>query len=350
MTATVMSTYGRDTSVGGELEPRPSAWPAGQQQPGEELARRRRPAAAIAPPPSAPAPRRRRAGARLAGLVDRDARADRSAVERGPIGRASSCGCAVRRYGPRRGRAAGARNRAVVPDMRGVELVPGRGPARPAGAGTSTVAAAQSASSSTPRAARQPTMASVSSARSTPSSVDGPVGQRGAHQGPVGDALRAGHVDVGVDRAGERLDRQLGRRASRRTAAYSGQVVAQRPWRPRGTRGAARRGCGAVLRCISTADAHAASRRRSSSSRAQSSGTSPQPKCRARLGAGNIEWMSSVAVNKTLMRSSWSTPLRSTIASSSSTTRSVICSGCRRRRWWRPGGRGRLGLRRGMAA
>ena len=42
--------------------------------------------------------------------------------------------------------------------------------------------------------------------------------------------------------------------------------------------------------------------------------------------AGNIEWMSSVAVKSTLMRSSWSTPLRSIIASSRATVRSRTCS------------------------
>ena len=50
-----------------------------------------------------------------------------------------------------------------------------------------------------------------------------------------------------------------------------------------------------------------------SSSRAQSSGTSPNPAARAAV-AGNIEWMSSVAVNSTEMTRRWSTSLRAIIA------------------------------------
>ncbi len=63
-----------------------------------------------------------------------------------------------------------------------------------------------------------------------------------------------------------------------------------------------------------------------SSSRAQSSGTSPNPAARAAV-AGNIEWMSSVAVNSTEMTRVWSTSLRATIAASKACVRSVTCSG-----------------------
>ena len=42
-------------------------------------------------------------------------------------------------------------------------------------------------------------------------SVLAPVGQGGAHQRAVGDALRPGHRDVGVERRGERLDRRARR-------------------------------------------------------------------------------------------------------------------------------------------
>ena len=62
-----------------------------------------------------------------------------------------------------------------------------------------------------------------------------------------------------------------------------------------------------------------------SSSRAQSSGTSPNPAARAAV-AGNIEWMSSVAVNSTEITFAWSTPLRATIAASKAWVRWVTCS------------------------
>ena len=70
----------------------------------------------------------------------------------------------------------------------------------------------------------------------------------------------------------------------------------------------------------------AACRRRCRARGRRSSGMSPKPALRAGR-AGNIEWMSSVAVNRMLMRSSWTRSLRSIRASSSSMTRSVICCG-----------------------
>ena len=54
-------------------------------------------------------------------------------------------------------------------------------------------------------------------------------------------------------------------------------------------------------------------------------GTTPNPATRAAV-AGKVEWMSSVAVNRMLMMSSWSTPLRPTISSRSATVRCSICS------------------------
>ena len=62
-----------------------------------------------------------------------------------------------------------------------------------------------------------------------------------------------------------------------------------------------------------------------SSSRAQSRGTSPSPRARA-AAAGNMAWMSSVAVKTMLMRSSLSTPFRSSMAATSVWTRPLMAS------------------------
>src|SRR5438094_6539307 len=61
------------------------------------------------------------------------------------------------------------------------------------------------------------------------------------------------------------------------------------------------------------------------SSRAHSSGTSPRPMTRA-AAAGKTERMSSVAVKRMLMMSSWSTPFRASSSRRSACTRSYTCS------------------------
>ena len=75
-----------------------------------------------------------------------------------------------------------------------------------------------------------------------------------------------------------------------------------------------------------------------SSSRAHSSGTSPKPTARAAV-AGNIEWMSSVAVNSTEMMTLWSTPLRSTIAANKAWVARSPARPCLRRPSSLPAGR-----------
>ena len=113
------------------------------------------------------------------------------------------------------------------------------------------------------------------------------------------------------------------------------QVVAERPWRLRGTRGAARSRRRSVLRCISTR-MHRGVEPAMDSSRAQISGTSPRPMLRAAV-AGKTLVRSSVAVNRIEMMSSWSTPLRSSISLHRAPPRVRRRARCRRRRrWWRP--------------
>src|SRR5947209_10352466 len=79
-----------------------------------------------------------------------------------------------------------------------------------------------------------------------------------------------------------------------------------------------------VVRCISTR-MHRGVPLSTDSSRAHSSGTPPNPSARA-AAAGKMAVRSSVAVKITLIRSSLSTPLRSSISRTSTRTRSVICS------------------------
>ena len=68
--------------------------------------------------------------------------------------------------------------------------------------------------------------------------------------------------------------------------------------------------------------------------------------------AGNIEWMSSVAVKMMLMTSSWSTSLRSKSSPQQRDARArVMCVGRRRDRpWWRRGGPDCWGHRRSNAS
>ena len=103
------------------------------------------------------------------------------------------------------------------------------------------------------------------------------------------DGLRSGHCGRDVSR------RRRGRRAA--------------PSRPRGTRGAARRGPVGVA-VHRAPGCSAACRAAMASSRAQSSGTSPRPRRRAPRVAGNSAVRSSVAVKMMLTRSSCSSSLR----------------------------------------
>ena len=123
----------------------------------------------------------------------RRARAARRATA--PIGRARIRLAPSTRRRPVAQRSTGSRNRLVVPDRRAsIRATSARG--RPAQPVTVTRSASQSASTSTPSAS-QARRASPRCRRRAGRrrSVAAPVGQRGADERPVGDALRAGQRD-----------------------------------------------------------------------------------------------------------------------------------------------------------